>query len=1017
MSLDKLKLEVMLSAIDKITRPLKAIQAGSSDTARALKAAREQLKELNHAQERISSFQKLAKDAAITANTLKTAQAEVKRIKQEIDKVPVPTRDMARAFTQAREQAAKLKEEHSALIIRQQRLRDALKNSGIETGQLGEKQRELKSQMAQATGEVGKQSAALEELNRRQKTLRAARADYDKTLGMRNKLAGAGAATAAAGAVMGMPVVKSVKDYAAFEDAMMGVARQVDGAKDANGRYTKTYYEMGDAIKALSEKLPLTSIEFANIIEAAARMGIQGKENLLAFADTAAKSAIAFDLPVTELTDQMAKLAGLYKIPIKDISGLGDAINYLDDNALAKGGDIINVMQRIAGITESVGMSYKQSAALASTFLSMGDAPEVAATASSAMIMRLSNAPILATAKRYKAGLDMLGLDAHKLQNAMTKDATGTLKTVMDAINALPMNKQLEASTRIFGVEYGHEGTKLAQNMKLFREQLELVNNEKAKGSMDREAISRTMALSAQYELAKNSVSNLSSELGETLKPGLVDILKSIKEVLIEVRNWTKEHPELTSNLVKGAAIIAVTVTALGALMLAAAAVLGPLAALKFAMVMFPGASSVLAWLNPLKLLGAAFNGVGTAIMWAGRALLMNPLGIGIAAIALGAMLIYKYWAPIKEFFAGLWSGISTSAGPALQPLWNSFKSFATVLSPVFGWVIDKVSSLFGWLMKLISPIDSTGGAARSMGESVGLAVGNIISACLSIPTKFFELGSNIMQGIGNGILSGLGYVKDALTGAGASMIGWFKEKLGIHSPSRVFAELGGFTMQGLTNGLNDGHLDAISSVKETAKKLTAIGAGIVLGGTAFAGQQETIHTLPTRVQPAYEMRAPETQQDRTQLAPRDNGVLRDILDQSKQLLARISGSDMGRTLIDRSADTQSAAPMLQDQAPLVPRQDNALGNLLDQAKQLISRIAGGAGAGSEQPIKWDNRPPIASATRIAQAPVAPIQPIITINAAPGMDEQYIAQLVAREIEKISRQQAANARSRLTDRE
>jgi hypothetical protein len=40
--------------------------------------------------------------------------------------------------------------------------------------------------------------------------------------------------------------------------------------------------------------------------------------------------------------------------------------------------------------------------------------------------------------------------------------------------------------------------------------------------------------------------------------------------------------------------------------------------------------------------------------------------------------------------------------------------------------------------------------------------------------------------------------VKGAITGAGEATIGWFKEKLGIHSPSRVFAELGGFTMAGL---------------------------------------------------------------------------------------------------------------------------------------------------------------------------------------------------------------------------
>jgi hypothetical protein len=44
--------------------------------------------------------------------------------------------------------------------------------------------------------------------------------------------------------------------------------------------------------------------------------------------------------------------------------------------------------------------------------------------------------------------------------------------------------------------------------------------------------------------------------------------------------------------------------------------------------------------------------------------------------------------------------------------------------------------------------------------------------------------------------------VKDAITGVADSTVGWFKEKLGIHSPSRVFGELGGFIGQGAAIGM-----------------------------------------------------------------------------------------------------------------------------------------------------------------------------------------------------------------------
>jgi hypothetical protein len=106
-----------------------------------------------------------------------------------------------------------------------------------------------------------------------------------------------------------------------------------------------------------------------------------------------------------------------------------------------------------------------------------------------------------------------------------------------------------------------------------------------------------------------------------------------------------------------------------------------------------------------------------------------------------------------------------------------------------------------------------------------------------TLPAKFMTLGSQIMQGMINGITGSLGAVKDAITGAGGATIDWFKEKLGIHSPSRVFAELGGFTMAGLNQGLAENQTGPLSTVTSFAKQLTAVGAGIAIGaGSAMAG-------------------------------------------------------------------------------------------------------------------------------------------------------------------------------------
>ena len=75
------------------------------------------------------------------------------------------------------------------------------------------------------------------------------------------------------------------------------------------------------------------------------------------------------------------------------------------------------------------------------------------------------------------------------------------------------------------------------------------------------------------------------------------------------------------------------------------------------------------------------------------------------------------------------------------------------------------------------------------------------------------------------------------------SVIGWFKQKLGIRSPSRVFAELGGFTMAGLAQGLDKGQAGPLGAVQSLAGKLTAIGAGMLIGGGALQAAHIPIDT------------------------------------------------------------------------------------------------------------------------------------------------------------------------------
>ncbi|EFM4219799.1 phage tail tape measure protein [Escherichia coli] len=237
---------------------------------------------------------------------------------------------------------------------------------------------------------------------------------------------------------MGAPVMAAVKSYTSMEDAMKGVAKQVNGLRDDNGNRTARFYEMQDAIKAASEQLPMENgaVDFAALVEGGARMNVANpddswedqKRDLLAFASTAAKAATAFELPADELSESLGKIAQLYKIPTRNIEQLGDALNYLDDNAMSKGADIIDVMQRLGGVADR--LDYRKAAALGSTFLTLGAAPEVAASAANAMVRELSIATM--QSKSFFEGMNLLKLNPEVIEKQMTKDAMGTITTVLD---------------------------------------------------------------------------------------------------------------------------------------------------------------------------------------------------------------------------------------------------------------------------------------------------------------------------------------------------------------------------------------------------------------------------------------------------------------------------------------------------------------------------------------------------------------------------------------------------------
>ena len=121
--------------------------------------------------------------------------------------------------------------------------------------------------------------------------------------------------------------------------------------------------------------------------------------------------------------------------------------------------------------------------------------------------------------------------------------------------------------------------------------------------------------------------------------------------------------------------------------------------------------------------------------------------------------------------------------------------------------------------------------------EKLDLVIQKAVSFAADLKEKFTRAGKNALAGIINGISSKIEEVKTSISNVGLALINTFKTLLGIHSPSRVFAEQGGFIAAGLIVGMES----ATDDVKKAAAQLA--------GAAVDAATDAVAEVVPTTLE------------------------------------------------------------------------------------------------------------------------------------------------------------------------
>jgi TP901 family phage tail tape measure protein len=772
--MNDLQLKITLNGIDKTSRPLRNVMDGAKELAQQLKDTRNQLNKLNNTQKNVDGFVQLRKQFEEAKNKAKSLAIELKN-------TTTPTKALQREFNKATAETKKLKDKLTPL-------RAELHQSGISTKNLTQHQITLKNQITSVNQSIGQQSERLKQLNIRQQKISQIRSKYDIGMQRMAVLGGVGYGALSTGKT----VARGMKNllHVGYEfDASMSATQAVTRIDDKNDLRML-------ALRKQARELPLvskfTDSEVAQgqyflgrtgynpdqILKAMPGMlnlSAAGDVDLGTTADIASNIQMAMGLPAEKMDHVADVLTAMFTRNNVDIPMLGESLKYS------------------AGVGASFGQSLETIATLTAVMGNAGIQGSQAGTTLRQILVRLGTSNAVA-----KLGVKVAD------KNGNMRDVVDIMSEISEAtkhmgnVQRAQINKQIAGQIGLTGFEVllTQASTGFLKKMRGEQGEYDGEAARVAKTKLDNLAGDMTM-LHAAFE-------NISVELFEKNNDWLRSAIQGLTKFLHGVGEFLKKHPALSKALVVIGAGVAAITTAFGAFAIMLMSVFGPMLMTRFILSRLGlslgglftktniagggfkafGRTLLAIAGSPIKTLGAAFKGLGFIFTSVSRAFLLTPIGLAITAIiaviVIAALVIRKYWEPIKAFFIGFWEGLKKSLSPVVEEF-SYLEPFVTTIGNGFKWLGEKISGLINWFCDLFEPVKLTKDELKKIenaGESFGKNFGKTLSGLIKIINlftrvitypanliyKYWQPASDFFIGFWEGLSESLSNISDELS-------------------------------------------------------------------------------------------------------------------------------------------------------------------------------------------------------------------------------------------------------------
>ncbi|MBG5931488.1 phage tail tape measure protein [Providencia rettgeri] len=716
-----LRLQVILSAVDKFTKPFKSAQASNKKLAETLRQSKQQLKELNNQAKQIDGFKKTKQSLDSAGQAYQQATAKVSRLARELSTVQNPTRAQSRELDRAKAAAAKLKAETGTLSASLQRQREALKGSGISTRQLSQAQIKLNSDIASTSRRLQQQEQQLKRVANQEKRMSAAKNSYQNAMGVRNKMAGSGAGMLASGVGLGYAAKKVLVPGYDFEIGMSKVQALTrldknsddykmlrEQARDlgATTAFTANEVAQGQAFYAMAGFKPE---QIKNAMSGTLSMSLAGDIDLATTADIGSNILTGFKLNSNEMNRVSDALVATFTRSNTNLTMLGDTMKY------------------VAPVASGLGVDLETAAVAAGKLGDAGIQGSMAGTGLRSILGRLAEPPKMAGE----------ALDKLKIK---TRDAKGNLRQFTDILAELDKKtKKMGTAERaglfkhIAGEEAFSALSVLVDQAGSGQLQAMIAEIKAAKGEAEKVAKTMTDNLDGDLKNLTSAYEDVGIQVFGGADSPLRDITKRVTDLISKFGQWAKKNPELVEQITMITLGLGAVLAVGGGITLMIAALIGPLAMAKLSLSVFgiKGSGFLSLLIKPIKL-------IGTAFMMLGRALLANPIILFIAGIAGAAYLIYKYWDDIVPYAKGLWNLVTTIFKDAFEAI----KSLILNWTPA-GWIYKHWDSIVSITVRMCSLLKKT----------ISEKWDQIVADVKGLPERFKQIGGEIIDSLKNGIL------------------------------------------------------------------------------------------------------------------------------------------------------------------------------------------------------------------------------------------------------------------------